>query len=410
MQQLRDIHFHPVDNDQIIAYSKTDPATGDTVLVVCTLDSFHPQAGNTSLDMPALGLDWNDRFLVRDEVAGGMYNWGQFNFVRLEPWRQVAHIFLGAEAVADAAGAHRRRRGRRHRAQLRPPPGRGRAPGRGLGPGRAGGHRVRGGRRALVPVPGLPGRGRRPLVPATFEVLAGLAGQPGHRGGHAGRPGAEPHADGRAVLGRRVPGTRRLTPDELPPGYVDGLRTTVPSIRMPDYLAWLLAGLAAAGVPVRTRELTDLDAAREHADLVVNATGLGARELVGDRELTPVRGQVVRVRCPAVQEWTLDEGHPDGPVYVIPRGPDVICGGTADEGAEDLTPDPDTAAAILARCRAVVPELADAEVLGHAVGLRPVRSAVRLERVDDVVHCYGHGGSGVTVSWGCADEVARLAG
>jgi starch synthase (maltosyl-transferring) len=92
LQQLRDIHFHHVDNDQIIAYSKTDPATGDTVLVVCTLDSFHPQAGNTSLDMPALGLDWNDRFLVRDEVAGGIFNWGQFNFVRLEPWRQVAHI------------------------------------------------------------------------------------------------------------------------------------------------------------------------------------------------------------------------------------------------------------------------------------------------------------------------------
>ena len=57
----------------------------------------------------------------------------------------------------------------------------------------------------------------------------------------------------------------------------------------------------------------------------------------------------------------------------------------------------------------MVPELAEAEVLGHAVGLRPVRSAIRLERVEDVVHCYGHGGSGVTVSWGCADDVLRLA-
>lgn len=206
-----------------------------------------------------------------------------------------------------------------------------------------------------------------------------------------------------------VPGVRRLTPAELPTGYADGLRATVPTVRMPDYLPWLVGGLGAAGVPLRTRELADLDDARRRADLVVNATGLGARELVGDPELTPVRGQVVRVRCPAVQEWTLDEGHPDGLVYVIPRGPDVICGGTAEEGAEDLTPDPATAAAILARCRSVVPELAAAEVLGHAVGLRPVRTAVRLERIGDVVHCYGHGGSGVTVSWGCADDVARLA-
>jgi D-amino-acid oxidase len=243
----------------------------------------------------------------------------------------------------------------------------------------------------------------------TFGVLAGLAGKPGTGiGMRAGRELCRTPLSGPSWADA-VPGTRRLTPAELPPDYVDGLRTTVPGIRMPDYLSWLVAGLAAAGVELRTRALTDLATAREQADLVVNATGLGARELVGDRELTPVRGQVVRVRCPAVREWTLDEQHPEGPVYVIPRGPDVICGGTADEGAEDLTADPDTAAAILARCGAVVPELAGAEVLGHAVGLRPVRSAVRLERVDDVVHCYGHGGSGVTVSWGCADEVARLA-
>jgi starch synthase (maltosyl-transferring) len=93
LQQLRDIHFHHVDNEAIIAYSKTDPATGDTVLVVCTLDSYTVQAGTTSLDMPALGADWNDTFTVHDEVSGETYQWGQFNYVRLEPWSQVAHIF-----------------------------------------------------------------------------------------------------------------------------------------------------------------------------------------------------------------------------------------------------------------------------------------------------------------------------
>ncbi|AEA23965.1 MULTISPECIES: alpha-1,4-glucan--maltose-1-phosphate maltosyltransferase [Pseudonocardia] len=93
LQQLRDIHFHDVDNDAIIAYSRTDPATGDTVLVVCTLDSHEARVGTTALDMPALGLNWGDRFFVVDEVTGDTYEWGQFNYVRLEPWAHVAHIF-----------------------------------------------------------------------------------------------------------------------------------------------------------------------------------------------------------------------------------------------------------------------------------------------------------------------------
>ncbi|MEJ3657082.1 alpha-1,4-glucan--maltose-1-phosphate maltosyltransferase [Actinomycetes bacterium KLBMP 9759] len=92
LQQLREIHFHHVDNDAIIAYSRTDPATGDTVLVVCTLDSWNAQMGTTSLDMPALGLGWQDRVAVHDEVSGETYDWGQHNFVRLEPWNHVAHV------------------------------------------------------------------------------------------------------------------------------------------------------------------------------------------------------------------------------------------------------------------------------------------------------------------------------
>ena len=77
----------------LIAYSKTDPATGDTVLVVCTLDPHATQQGTTSLDMPALGVGWNDRLTVHDEVSGDVYDWGQFNYVRLEPWHHVAHVF-----------------------------------------------------------------------------------------------------------------------------------------------------------------------------------------------------------------------------------------------------------------------------------------------------------------------------
>jgi starch synthase (maltosyl-transferring) len=92
LQQLRTLRFHDVDNDALIAYSKTDPATSDTVLVVINLDSYHPQEGTLWLDLPTLGMDWSDRFIVHDEVTGATWNWGQANFVRLDPIHAVSHI------------------------------------------------------------------------------------------------------------------------------------------------------------------------------------------------------------------------------------------------------------------------------------------------------------------------------
>jgi D-amino-acid oxidase len=106
-----------------------------------------------------------------------------------------------------------------------------------------------------------------------------------------------------------------------------------------------------------------------------------------------------------LDRWWLDGA---GPTYVVPRVDQVVVGGTFEEGTWDRTPSPDTAAAILDRAARLVPELAGARVVGHRVGLRPMRSEVRLERVGDVVHCYGHGGAGVTLARGCADEVAEL--
>ena len=111
-----------------------------------------------------------------------------------------------------------------------------------------------------------------------------------------------------------------------------------------------------------------------------------------------------------MREWLLDQSDPQRLVYVVPRGNDVVLGGTAEEGAEDRTPDPATTEAIRARCAALVPALRDAPVVGVAVGLRPARPAVRLEAEGRVVHCYGHGGAGVTLAWGCAVEVAALLG
>ncbi len=92
LQQQRTLRFHHVDNDALIAYSKVDPATGDAVLVVVNLNPFAAEEGVLHLDLPALGRQWHERFWVRDEVTAASYEWGERNFVRLEPWDGVAHV------------------------------------------------------------------------------------------------------------------------------------------------------------------------------------------------------------------------------------------------------------------------------------------------------------------------------
>jgi D-amino-acid oxidase len=205
---------------------------------------------------------------------------------------------------------------------------------------------------------------------------------------------------------------RPATPGELPPGAPAGTRCTLPVVDTGRYLVWLLDAVRAAGVAVRTATVGRL--ADVPGDVVVVAAGLRSGPLLGDDTLVPVQGQVVRLADPGLRGWLLDEEHPGGLTYVVPRGDDVVCGGTDVEGATGTEPDPAVEAALLARARALVPELRDAPVLSRAVGLRPGRPTVRLDRtlVDarPVVACYGHGGAGVTLSWGCAGDVAALAG
>ncbi|HEX3786429.1 MAG TPA: alpha-1,4-glucan--maltose-1-phosphate maltosyltransferase [Pseudonocardiaceae bacterium] len=92
LQQMRTLRFHHVDNDALLAYSKQDPATGDTVITVVNLDPHEAQQGTLWLDLPELGFEWQDGLIAHDEVTGETWNWGQANFVRLEPWRTAAHV------------------------------------------------------------------------------------------------------------------------------------------------------------------------------------------------------------------------------------------------------------------------------------------------------------------------------
>jgi starch synthase (maltosyl-transferring) len=93
LREMRTLKFHHVDNDALLAYSKFDPVTGDAVLVVVTLNPFGTEEATVWLDMDALGMQPYDRFWVRDEISGDEYQWGQSNYVRLDPARAVAHIF-----------------------------------------------------------------------------------------------------------------------------------------------------------------------------------------------------------------------------------------------------------------------------------------------------------------------------
>lgn len=211
-----------------------------------------------------------------------------------------------------------------------------------------------------------------------------------------------------------VGGVRVAEADELPPGYRYGLRFAVPLAEMPIYLPWLVGRVGELGGEFVQRHVQSLHEVGGGADLVVNCAGLGARELIGDRALYPVRGQIVRVTNPGLTLSVRDEHHPGGRAYVHPRRDDCILGGTLDEGRWDTTVDMAVGAAIIERCWDLVPALRNARVIEHVVGLRPGRSTVRLEEDEQlssgarVIHNYGHGGAGITLSWGCAREVVAL--
>jgi D-amino-acid oxidase len=207
-----------------------------------------------------------------------------------------------------------------------------------------------------------------------------------------------------------IAGLRAATAAELPDGAPSGTRCVLPVIDMNRYLPWLADACRAAGVEFVSGLVGRL--ADVQGDVVVLAAGLRSGPLVDDDTGVPVQGQVVRLADPGLREWLLDEDNPAGLTYVVPRGDDVVVGGTAVVGATGVEPDPAVEAAVLERAYALVPGLRSAPVLSRAVGLRPGRPTVRLDRTildgRPVICCYGHGGAGVTLSWGCARDVVGL--
>ncbi|MGC4897241.1 FAD-dependent oxidoreductase [Micromonospora sp. DT31] len=204
-----------------------------------------------------------------------------------------------------------------------------------------------------------------------------------------------------------------LTVEPAQPPYTALLRFTAPSVEMTHYLGWLRQRLEEGGGRIARRAVGTLAEAYDVAPVVVNAPGLAAGRLAADPAVHPARGHIVLVANPGLTVSVRDEDDPAGITYVHPRRHDVVLGGTYAEGVGHTRPDPREAAAIRRRCVALVPQLAGAQVLGERIGLRPARHGGPRVEVDPadgrLVHAYGHGGAGVTLSWGCAAEVADLA-
>ncbi|KAK9834994.1 hypothetical protein WJX81_002770 [Elliptochloris bilobata] len=199
--------------------------------------------------------------------------------------------------------------------------------------------------------------------------------------------------------------------------YSGGYSFTTLLCEQRRYLPWLTERVLRAGVTLAHQTITSL---RELAgyDLVVNCTGLGAKLLFGDEGMYPVRGHVIRVRAPWVKaNYFVDEDN-----YILPNLDTVVLGGTAQYGDTDLEPREEDRRHIWEGVLRMMPSLRGAPVEREWVGLRPGRDSVRLEAEDvalpagdgpvdtlSVIHCYGHGGAGVTLHWGCAADVVRLA-
>lgn len=197
--------------------------------------------------------------------------------------------------------------------------------------------------------------------------------------------------------------------DTLPEGFQSGWRYTVPVLHMPSYMDYLLRRFDSAGGIVELGMVDTLEGLAKTCDVVVNCTGIEAARLVDDTDLVPMRGQLVMLRNPGLTEFFIEDNRQPMFAFWLPHGEMVIVGGQALRGSENLEVDLDVAREIVARCAEIEPKLADAEVIGHRVALRPARPEVRLgSNGNGVIHNYGHGGAGVSLAWGCADEVARL--
>jgi D-amino-acid oxidase len=203
----------------------------------------------------------------------------------------------------------------------------------------------------------------------------------------------------------------RIISDPSFPIFSEGYSLTVPLIDTSRYLPYLAHRLRRSGGTLTEAHFSAPEEVSSEFQVVVNCAGIGARDLASDNSVEPHRGQVVIV--PRLNNLNCAVVCDDAPLmYAISRPNDCVFGGT-NELSDNRQPDPNTTAAIVDQCSRAL-NISPPKVVAERVGLRPFRRAgvrVETDQLGDgrtVVHNYGHGGSGFTLSWGCAEDVLRL--
>ncbi|GMS84736.1 hypothetical protein PENTCL1PPCAC_6911 [Pristionchus entomophagus] len=210
---------------------------------------------------------------------------------------------------------------------------------------------------------------------------------------------------------------RRLSPSELADRfphqeYKSGQFFTTLALEPTIYISYATREFITKGGLIRQGKVKNLNELAGEFDVIINCCGIGARELVGDEEVSPIRGQIIRVRAPRVKHFFCDQDY-----YCLLNSNCVILGGTHDEGEWDMEVNEETAKRIMDENVKRMPVLKGAEVISHHVGLRPFRTSLRIEKETirnekgketTIIHNYGHGGSGITLFWGCALHVVEL--
>lgn len=176
------------------------------------------------------------------------------------------------------------------------------------------------------------------------------------------------------------------------------------------YLRWLSEQFEANGgtIVVRTVDNVHTDPLLDGFEVIVNCTGLGAKKLFNDFRVTPIRGQTIKVRAPWIKDFYFADG-----AYIIPGSDGLVTlGGIKEYYATSLEVGEHDRQSIWRRCVQLVPSLSGAEICWDWVGLRPFRQPVRVESEivagRRVVHNYGHGANGISLSWGTALHATQL--
>jgi len=198
--------------------------------------------------------------------------------------------------------------------------------------------------------------------------------------------------------------------EELPPAYEMGYLARVPLIETPLYLPYLLSRFQNNGGQLHKKAVNDIDKLLREDQIVVNCSGLGARQLANDHTVYPIRGQVVKTKRQGRVQSMVDSMESGRLAYIIERRDCIVLGGTDYEHNYNTAADEKDTRLILERCARLEPSLSQSELITATAGLRPKRPAIRCEAEPNrpVIHNYGHGGAGFTVSWGCAKRVAEL--